>query len=92
MKGYAERRLELMAWEIFLGDRDNVYTIEFKQHKRATEMQKSETTILSIQSIPLLKALAEAMQEMGVLQENGTTAELKATKYHLEDMRKLALK
>jgi hypothetical protein len=40
----------------------------------------------------ILKALADALFRAGFLPESATTAELKATKYHLEDMRKLGMR
>ena len=38
---------------------------------------------------PLLLDVAEALQRVGIMPNDATTSELKATKYHLEDMRKL---
>ena len=38
-----------------------------------------------------MRALAEALQQAGLIPKAATDAELKAVKYHLEDMRKLVL-
>lgn len=39
----------------------------------------------------LLRAIADALEEYGLLKNEDNPGELKATKYHLEDMRRIAL-
>lgn len=94
MKGYAQRRLDQNAWEIALIDsqRNRSWTFTFFEHDFPRN-GRCETTIIPFEKdMDLLQALAQALQEMGVFPESATTAELRATKFHLEDMRKLALK
>lgn len=68
------------------------YTIEFKEHDRVLN-DSFPTTVVDIDSkeFEILKALSTALMEMGIFPESATQSELKATKYHLEDMRKLAM-
>ena len=40
----------------------------------------------------VLRALAQALQKMGLFPEHPMTGEMSATKFHLEDMRKLYLR
>jgi hypothetical protein len=91
IKGYAQRRLDRDAWEIALVDRDNkrCYTFEFKSHDAASV--QTETTLVdsSLEYTGILQALTEALNQMGLFPDNATAAELKATKLHLEDLRKL---
>lgn len=69
-------------------------TIEFTQHRVTddtkplpiTELRKGEG------AEQILRALATALQAMGIFPEHPLAGEMKATKYHLEDMRKLYLR
>jgi hypothetical protein len=91
----AQRRIDRNAWEIAIYDdqRKLSYTMEFKVHE-AKDDYSFETSMFSLHSdqIDMLKAFASALQQMEIMPESATTAELKATKAHLEDMRTLVLK
>ncbi len=93
IKGFAQRRLDRDAWEVALIDADNkrAYTIEFKAHPIEKEGFVAETSLIprELEMTGLLKALADALNQMEIFPDDATTAELKATKFHLEDMRKL---
>jgi hypothetical protein len=98
IKGYAQRRVDRDAWEIalfesFSNERTLVYTFEFKSHIIDASCIFPTTIIENSDhgTKPLI-ALSKAMQEMGIMQDDATSAELKATKYHLEDFRKLVFK
>ena len=93
IKGYWERRLDKNCESIYLLDdnRKKCITISFTEHDfeegyltKSTDIHNADTEIL--------KALAQALISGGYLEESSVTAELKATKAHLEDMRKLTLK
>lgn len=96
VKGFAQRRIDRNAWEIALWDKDRQtsYTIEFKSHKVDNEDIQIETTLIldDPNQMEILKSLAEALYQIGILPGTATEAELKATKYHLEDMRKMVFK
>lgn len=95
MKGFATKRIDLQAWEIALYDphRRVAITLQFTAHQLAAPGLAIETTKVPFdsESEDMMKALAEALQIMGYIPETAVATELKATKYHLEDMRKLAL-
>ncbi len=68
-------------------------TIEFKQHLvdesqplPVTELRKGEG------AEKVLRALVNALQQMGLYPDQPLAGEMKATKFHLEDMRKLYLR
>lgn len=90
MKGYAQRRLDRDGWEILLLDesRNRCFTMEFREHT-FVESMNNEVTFVARKDIYLLHAISEALVEMGILDGSATEAELKATKFHLEDMRTL---
>jgi len=69
-------------------------TIEFKQHFVKDECNKLPLTELrkGEGAEEILRALATALQAMGIFPEHPLAGEMKATKYHLEDMRKLYIK
>ena len=52
----------------------------------------TEATDLRGEGLLILKALAEALQQGGYIPKSAVDSELKASKYHLEDMRKLVFK
>lgn len=91
IQGHAQRRVDRDAWEIALYDQSFSYTLEITKHKLKQGLAFPTTLISRHEMTPLL-GLAKAMIEMGILKDDATTAELKATKYHLEDMRKLTFK
>ena len=66
---------------------------EEKGVKRGDVIKPTLTLHSEYHAIPLLKALAEGLAEFGIYPstQQFTSGELKATKYHLEDMRKLTL-
>ncbi len=94
MNGYAQKRIDRLAWEIALVDRHTrtSYTIQFTCHENKKPENQLETTFINDDghSMEIMKALAEALTQMGLMPISATDSELKATKYHLEDMRKLA--
>lgn len=49
-------------------------------------------TVIKKDQIGPWRGLAKAFQKMDLLSDDATKTELKATKYHLEDMRKLTFK
>lgn len=93
IKGIATYRVDLDAWEFGLIDRENArcFTIEIKEHMLKPGM-RAETSVFQHGQEDIATALSQVLTQMGILSGNATDTELKATKYHLEDMRKLALK
>ncbi len=97
IKGHAVERVDRMAWEIAVVDtqREFAFTFEWTVHSlkgrdRGTiDYVPTSMVQMDGESMEMIKGLAEAFMKMGVLADTSTTAELKATKYHLEDMRKL---
>lgn len=93
MKGETDYDLLNRCFRIAIFDEKTAVTMTFTTHPAerdrplpVTEMRKGpETTAI-------LKGLAEALMQLGIMPENGTTAELRATKAHLDDMRRLAMK
>lgn len=94
IRGFWERRYDKMCESIYLIDREKklFYTMEFKVHKFTEGTLGDATEVDMDDSTGLLKALAEALQQGGYIPKSAVDSELKATKYHLEDMRQLALK
>ena len=108
MKGIAIRKLNrgFNAWELILGHElkaDNVmaYSIKFEskivnrknRHMVDPESDGFPVTQIGDEEYVALEGLAECMKQMGILEPNDATkAELTATKYHLEDFRKLIFK
>lgn len=83
------------AWEIFIGTRDKAYSLELKSHEFEDGMMlppNSTTIIKTNEQIEILKALAQALQDMGLYPKNDVAAELKATKINLDDMRDVVKK
>lgn len=70
-------------------DASQAYTIEFKAHRM------EEGTIIPVTKLEknvgesFFEAMAKALQQRGQIPQSAVDAELKATKYHLEDMRLL---
>jgi|ERR1700722_10427635 len=100
IKGHAVERVDRMAWEIAVVDtqRELAFTFEWTVHSlKGRDRGKVDFVPTSMvpmdgEMMEMLRGLAEAMMKIGVLNDTSTTAELKATKYHLEDMRKLTFK
>ena len=92
-KGYYQKSLEKMSESIYLVDRENnmAYTFSTTVHKMSQGELIPCTDIAFENSGGLLRALAEALQMGGYIPNSANDAELKATKYHLEDMRSLVL-
>ena len=93
IKGYWERRVDKNCESIYLIDneKDICYTFELTAHVMKNGELNKSTDIDRNDGLGILKALAEALQEGGYIPRSATDAELKATKCHLEDMRKLTL-
>lgn len=93
IKGYWEKRLDKRCESFYLVDDDkNIsYTFEMSAHHLEAGSITPSTDIPS-DNLGILSALAEALQAGGYIPKSAIDAELKATKYHLEDMRKLTLK
>ena len=66
--------------------------IKFKEHKLGDDAKPTISLGFSL-SGEFLKAMAEALDKQGIKTENDfkIAGLLEATKYHLEDMRKIAL-
>jgi len=101
LKGrYYQNPVKRFADEIYIfDDRENITVkidVTFTKHNGDIKGFELEPT-LSLQrdddfnGKEFLVALSEALQEMGIYPENPEVKEIKATKYHLEDMRKIAL-
>jgi hypothetical protein len=94
-KGYAADDISRTAWEICLFDekRNIAFTFELTAHSLQDHVKGTRMPTSSIpyngEFMDAFRALAEAMTKMGLMNDSATTSELKATKYHLEDMRKL---
>ncbi len=91
IKGYAQRRIDKYSWDIGLIGEKFSYTFEIKKHSRQESLvsEISSVRIDDEEAMATLRALSEALQEMGLFPQNAVQSELKATKYHLEDMRKM---
>lgn len=94
IKGYWERRYDKNCESIYLLDRDKriCYTLEFKAHVVAEGEINKSTDININNDLGLLEALAQALQMGGYIPKSAVEAELGATKFHLEDMRKIVFK
>lgn len=98
IKIYHDFLLRRVLIIIFCNDRKevlNLYTSEIKILK--DDEQIPDDFIMKIPAVmepQFLKAFAEALDEKGVKTENDFKIQglLKATKYHLEDMRKIVFK
>ena len=80
------------TYELFVGNNDKYYSIEIKEHELTQGYCVEHQTFVNRESLDFYKGLAQALQSMGLMPESAVDSELKATKYHLEDMRSLALK
>jgi len=101
IRGKAVQALQLGpdGWEILVGSRGGsfhtYYTFEIKVHhiENKGRLQKCPLTKVSGSDLQALEGLSEALADMGIMPrtivEASKEAELKATKIHLEDMRKL---
>ena len=90
IKGYGQENIALQSFEIALVDRENNkgYTISIHCHNyKANEIL--DTTKIPFEQKDILLALGNALIGLEILKEDSTSAELKATKFHLEDMRKI---
>lgn len=97
MKGRGVVRLDRAGFEIGIYSENKfqeIYTFEIKKTLVGPEDRFKElpTTIFSWSEEPILKAFGEALVELGIMKDHGTDQELKATKFHLEDMRDLTKK
>lgn len=92
VKGYWDKRFDKACESIYLLDRDNniAYSFEIIAHEIKGDEQMPSTDINLDDPLGVLRGLAEALQMGGYIPKAATDAELKATKYHLEDFRKLA--
>jgi hypothetical protein len=70
----------------------NLKTMEFKPIKRGEFVPEPTFSISGCVVQPFLKAMANALDEIGIRPEGKPVLEneLTATKYHLEDMREIA--
>jgi hypothetical protein len=93
IKGYWEKRIEKRCESFYLIDDDkNIsYTFEITAHKSEPGTESPSTDIRS-DNLGIINAMAESLQMGGYIPKSAVDAELSATKYHLEDMRKLTLK
>lgn len=92
IKGYFQARPEFArGMAIYLIDdaRNKCFTFEFTEHDWEEGMAAQESLIKGPLGDDLLRALGEALVMGGFLPQSAVDTELKATKYHLEDMRKL---
>lgn len=92
--GYWERRVDKDCETIYLIDREQKLSYRFQITVTKTELgtYHEGTDFDSQDGLGIMKALAEALQMGGYIPKAATDAELSATKYHLEDLRKLAIK
>ena len=74
---------------IFNRELNIAYTFEFTAHQVNEGQTIPATEIILKDPDGILNAMAEAFQQAGILPQSAVDAELKATKYHLEDMRKI---
>lgn len=96
MKGMGTLNLLRGGYDIYLGSEGNssanttnkCVTISFNIHHVEAGKALPITTIPFDQA-DCLKALGQALIDLGLMKDNATDAELKATKFHLEDFRKL---
>jgi hypothetical protein len=93
IKGYWQKRYDKMCDSFYLIDREErvAYTFEFTVHKVKPGIEMPSTDCDLDHGPGLMRALAEALTQAKYLPQSATDSELKATKYHLEDMRKLTL-
>lgn len=99
--GHAVKALQIGpdGWQILVGSRgrnvETYYTFDIKAHhiEHKARHQECPLTKISGNDLEALQGLSEALADMGIMPrtivEASKAAELKATKIHLEDMRKL---
>ncbi len=92
VRGHGQKRFEYLSWEFVVANEQGTkcYTFDIKEHDIEDRFLTYPTTKVKFEEEAILRGLAEALKEMNFLPGDATTSELRATKYHLEDMRKLA--
>lgn len=80
------RGTEIAIWDQNTG---KAYTFSFEE-KPCGEADMVPVSLVKREDEFILKAMAEVLQKMGYIPDGATQAELKATKHHLDDMRKIA--
>jgi len=75
---------------IISDDDEKAYTFELVEHKLEEFKPAPKIKIEKKLGRAFLNAMAAMLQRNGYLPQAATDAELKATKFHLEDMRNLA--
>lgn len=92
IRGFGQKRIEYRdGIEIVLADheREVCYTIQFTAHAWNPGFKAQTTLLDGEEKTQIARAIGEALQQVGLLPASAVDTELKATKYHLEDMRKL---
>jgi len=92
IRGAAEKVIwKRNKWEIGLWDdkSETVYTFEITGHQNIKDSDMMPRTEIPEDFLPVLKGLSEALIQMELMPRDAVGAELGATKYHLEDLRKL---
>lgn len=95
MIGKAHEDLARLAYEfgIWSEDRKSCWTFEFKKHDMPGDYSiPMPTSLVRFNEKELLIAFACALTQIEIFAKDATDAELRATKYHLEDFRKLVFK
>lgn len=96
IRGDIEKNIFSRSHDLVLYDEEKevAYTFEIKEHK-LDENDSCPVTKFKYGGSnhdKILHGFAEALQKIGLIPKSATDAELKATKYHLEDMRKQVFK
>lgn len=90
--GRFEKRIDKDCHAVYLFDREKLecITMTFHVHKvEKSDLMPFTEFSLRDNSTDVLRALAEALQLGGYIPQAANDAQLKAMKYHLEDMRNL---
>ena len=92
--GYFESRPDRTCNSIYLIDRGGkkAYTLQIIEHTNMEEGYSVPSTDIDFGKEEIIVALAEALQKGGYIPQTAVDTELKATRYHLEDMRNIVFK
>ncbi len=92
MKSKVVERLDKLGFEFALYSEDQrfFYTFDLKIHHEPEKGHAYPTTIIPFAQKEVLIELGNCLIELGIMKDHASTKELSATRFHLEDMRKIA--
>lgn len=94
IRGDSVRAVERGAnvYQIFVGSGEKYYSLDIREHELKEGFMLEHPTYVTDENRDFFIGLAEALQSMELFPRDADKAEIQATKYHLEDMRKLVFK